>query len=92
MINNKEYRVQERRMTSLEGSIFYYFIIQKRRFKHIGIDMDFFWNDVLNPSSTPLNRKYPYEFNSRKEAEEFIIDELIGKANYREKIIDEILK
>ena len=91
-MNIKEYRVVKRRMTSLEGSIFYYYIIQKRRFKHIGFDMDFFWDDVLNQQSTPLNSKYPYEFNTREEGEKFIIDELIGKDKYREKIIDDILK
>ncbi len=84
----KEYRVSKKRMTSLEGSTFHYYIIQKRRFKHIGIDIDFFWRDVLNT----FNPNYPYEFNTEKEANEFILDELIGRAKYRETKINNILK
>ena len=36
-------------------------------------------------------QEYPFVFNSEKEAKDFLINEIIGKDNWRDDIINEIL-
>lgn len=82
MLEIKKYRIKERNITSLEGSTFVDYYIQERRFKYIG----WLWKDVIS-----VGLEYPYYFYTKREANEFIINELIGKINYRNNTIDEIL-
>ena len=97
---NNQYRVIEKKFQSLEGGIFYHYIIEQRRFKFIGLQHKIFWKWVIDESKTKFSRPnggklaqfYPYQFNTRKEADEFIINHLIGKVNWRNNIIDSILK
>jgi len=48
----KNYRIKERKWSSLEGSTFYHYFIQKCRFRNIGIDSKWFWKDVIDESNS----------------------------------------
>lgn len=94
----KDYRIKERRIVSLEGGVFIDYYIQERRIKWIGINIDIFWKSVIDESKTIMldmsgnTDEYPYIFSTIKEAEDFIINKFIGKENYRNELIEKVLK
>lgn len=80
-----------RQFSSLECVTHTDYFIEERKY---GI----FWRKVMDPSQEVMldmsgnTQKYPYRFDTKQEAKDFIINELIGKDNYRDELITEILK